>query len=145
MVSGRFAQSLISEMHYVWLPSFFSKCLKFDVDSGYGTKSAEKLFRFWDNSIWIGICKFSESWTGYLPSAVNVLTNTPKFSTETREDTFGINFPQNDEKHEKSALMEIWQVFGTLSHVDCQRVFWNGAFSRVVSPGFSQSLISEIH
>ena len=26
-------------------------------------------------------------------------------------------------KDEKSALMEISQIFGTLSHVDCQRVF----------------------
>ena len=26
-------------------------------------------------------------------------------------------------KHDKSALMEIWQVFGMLSHVDYQSVF----------------------
>ena len=26
-------------------------------------------------------------------------------------------------KHDKIALMEIWQVFGTLSHVDYQSVF----------------------
>ena len=31
-------------------------------------------------------------------------------------------------KHDKTALMEISQVLGTLSHVDCQSVFWSGAF-----------------
>ena len=31
-------------------------------------------------------------------------------------------------KHDKSTLMEISQVFVTLSHVDCQSVFGNGAF-----------------
>ena len=30
-------------------------------------------------------------------------------------------------KHDKSAVMEIWQVFGTLSHVHCQSVFLNSA------------------
>ena len=34
-------------------------------------------------------------------------------------------------KHDKSAPMDISQVFGTLSHVDCQSVLWNGAFQRV--------------
>ena len=32
------------------------------------------------------------------------------------------------EKHYKNALIEILQVFGTLSHVDFQSVFLNGAF-----------------
>ena len=31
-------------------------------------------------------------------------------------------------KHEKSALMEILQVFRTLSHVDIQSMLWNRAF-----------------
>ena len=31
-------------------------------------------------------------------------------------------------RHDKSALMEISQVFWTLWHVECQSVFWNGAF-----------------
>ena len=32
------------------------------------------------------------------------------------------------EKYEKSALMLLLQKFGTLYHVDCQRVFWDGVF-----------------
>ena len=45
--------------------------------------------------------------------------------------------------HDKSALMEISQVFGTLSHVESQRVFHNDAFYRVLRRSFSQSVISE--
>ena len=63
-----------------------------------------------------------------MPSAVNVLTSTPKISPNTRGDILQINFPENDEKHDKRAFMEISQVFGTFSDVDCQSVFWNGAF-----------------
>ena len=36
--------------------------------------------------------------------------------------------PQYDEKFNKSALMKISQVLGTVYYVDCGRVFWNGAF-----------------
>ena len=64
---------------------------------------------------------------GYLASAVNVLRNTPKTSPKSRGGIFGINFPKNDEKHDKSVVMEISQVLGTPSDVDWQCVFWNGA------------------
>ena len=89
------------------------------------TKIWDNIFRFSGNCIWIGSCKFLQSWTGYSASAVNVLTNTPKISPKTTGDIFQINFPENDEKHDKSALTEISQVFGTLWHVDCQSLFWN--------------------
>ena len=52
--------------------------------------------------------------------AVNALTNTAKISLVTMGDIFEINIPENDEKQDKSALMEISQVFDTLSHVDWQ-------------------------
>ena len=39
-------------------------------------------------------------------------------------------------KDDKSALMEIFQVFGTLSHVDYQSVFRKGAFYRWSVEGF---------
>ena len=48
-------------------------------------------------------------------------------------------------KDDKSALMEIFQVFGTLSHVHCESVFRNDALYKVVSRSFSESVISEIH
>ena len=35
-----------------------------------------------------------------------------------------MNFPQNDEKkYDKSAVMEILQIFGIVSHVDCPSAF----------------------
>ena len=46
-------------------------------------------------------------------------------------------------KHDKRTLMEVWKVFGTLSHIDCQSTFRNGAFYRVVYRSFSQSVISD--
>ena len=39
-----------------------------------------------------------------------------------------MGFPENDEKHDKSALKDISLVFGMLSHVDAKSVFWNDAF-----------------
>ena len=91
-------------------------------------KKLRKTFCFADKCIWIRTSKFSQAWTGYMQSEVNVSTNTPKISPNTRGDIFQINFPENDDKHDKSALTEISQVFGTLPHVHCQSLFWNGAF-----------------
>ena len=63
-----------------------------------------------------------------MPSAINVLTNTPKISPHPRGDIFQIKFSENGEKNDKNTLIEILQVFGTLSHVDCERVLLEGAF-----------------
>ena len=57
---------------------FFSKCLKFDVDYWNGTKKSEKVFGFEVSYIWIGGQNFSQSGTGYLSLAVNMLQNTFK-------------------------------------------------------------------
>ena len=51
--------------------------------------------------------------------------------------TLGATFPKSTslrmrEKLDKTALMKISEVFGTFSHVDCQSVFWNDAFKRVL-------------
>ena len=79
-------------------------------------------FRFSNNCIELGAANFLSS-TGYLSSADNVLTNTVKISRNTMGEIFQINIPDNDEKQDKSALLDIWQVFGKLSHADCQSVF----------------------
>ena len=78
--------------------TFFSKCLKCDVDSRNGTKNGENVFSLSENCIWIGSCKFSQPRTGSLPSADNVLINAPGISPNTRADIFQITFPQNDGK-----------------------------------------------
>ena len=108
-------------------------------------KNWENVLRFSDNFICIGSCKFSQSSTGYLPSAVNVLRNTPKISRNSRGDIFQISFYRNDERNDKSALMAISLDFGTLPHVECHSVFRNGGFYRVICRSFPQSVISKIH
>ena len=95
-------KSVISEIHQLWQSSFFSTCLTFYVDSRKGTEKSEKTFGFADNCIWIRSNKYSHSWTGYLASPVNVLTNTPKISPNPTGDIFGMNFPENDEKQVKA-------------------------------------------
>ena len=78
-------------------------------------KIKKGFLRFSDNCICIGSCKFSQSSTGYLSSAGNVLTNTFRILPNTTADVFRINFPQNDEKHDKIALKGhfagIWDTF----------------------------------
>ena len=91
-------------------------------------KKLRKFFQFSDNCIWIGSCKLSQSSTGYLSSAVNVLTNSPKISPIIRGEISKSTSLRMMKKHDKSALMEISEVFGTLSQVYSQSVFWNGAF-----------------
>ena len=40
--------------------------------------------------------------------------------------------PRFMKEYDESALMPVLQEFRTLFQVDCQRVFWNGVFQRVV-------------
>ena len=58
----------------------------------------EKKFRFSDTCIGIRSCEFSQYWTGYLPWAANVFTNSPYISPNTWGDIFQIKFTRKDEK-----------------------------------------------
>ena len=59
----------------------------------------EKIFFcFSGNCIWIKNWKLSQSGTEYLPSAVNVLTITPKISKFKKEDIFHVIYPHSDQK-----------------------------------------------
>ena len=78
--------------------SFFSKCLKFDVDSRNGTKNSERAFGFKDTCIGIGDKKFLEPRKRYFSFAVNVLRNTPKILHITKRYIFQIKLSQSDEK-----------------------------------------------
>ena len=93
-----FSQSVISETHWLWSSSLFSKCLKCDVDSRNEKKNQENFFRFSYTCIWIGSCKFSQYWKRYLSSALNLLRNIPYISSNPRGDIFQNNFPKIDEK-----------------------------------------------
>ena len=72
----------------------------------------EKVFYFSYNSFRIGSGIFSKSWTGYLSSAINMLTNTSKIPPNSRGDIFQLNFNENGEKHGKRPLMKISKHFG---------------------------------
>ena len=59
----------------------------------------------------------------------SMCSETPlRFNISLREIFLKSRSPRVMKKYDESALMEILQEFGTLSHVDCQRVFWNGVF-----------------
>ena len=64
---------------------------------------------------------FGSVWE-FLPSAVNVLTSSPKISDTTKREIFQLTFLRVMEKSDKSALVQPLSVFGTLSHVDCRWV-----------------------
>ena len=78
-------------------------------------KNSEKDFCFSNNCISLGSGKFSQSWTRYLSSAYNVLTNTHKISPNTKGSNFQINFPENDkktwEKCSHGDFASIWDAF----------------------------------
>ena len=103
---------------------FFWKCSKLDLNFE-NPKNWKNIFNFWDNSFWKCCYKLSLLRREYLLSAVNMLTNSPKFSISLR-DTFstlivftGIN------KCGKAAVLQISTVFGPVHHVTCGRVLWN--------------------
>ena len=112
--------------------TFFFKMFKIWFKFQKWNKISEKAFCFKDNCIWIGAGKFSQSGTGYLSLAVNVLGNSHKIQHITEGDISKSGFPRMMKKDEKSAPMLLLQKFGTFQHVDSQRVFWNDNFWRVV-------------
>ena len=55
-----------------------------------------------------------------------------RFNISLREIFFKSGLIRVMEKYDESALIHILQGFGTLLHVDCQMVFGNSVFQRVV-------------
>ena len=77
-------------------------------------------------------CEIPTMLNRIFPIGSQCVTNSPKISPNTRGDISGSTFLIMMKKHDKSAVMEILQLFGTLSRVDFTNVFWNGAFQRVL-------------
>ena len=77
-------------------------------------KKWEKIVGFKDNYISIGEKKFTQSRTGYLSLAVNVLRNTLRFHISLREIFSKSRSPRVMKKYDESALMKILRVSGTL-------------------------------
>ena len=96
-ILSRLSESAITEIHRLWGSSFFWKCSKFNVDLRNAEKIWEKVFCFWDNSIWIGFVKLSLLRREYLSSAVNVLTNSLKIFHSTKTDFSQLNYVHSDQ------------------------------------------------
>ena len=64
-----------------------------------------------DNFIWIGSDKMSLLQGKYLPSAVIVLTNSPKIPHITKRDILELNFPRVMKKYGKRAVVQIQAVY----------------------------------
>ena len=92
-----FSESVILEIKNLWGSSFVSKYLKFNLDFKTAAKNSEKVFCFWDYSIWIGIVKLSLLRTRYFSSAVNVLTNSPKIWQVNMKDIFQLTWSGSDQ------------------------------------------------
>ena len=60
-------------------------------------KIEKKSCIFWDNGVRIGCVNLSLLRREYLSSAVNVLTNTYKALHLTKNDSFRLNYLQNDQ------------------------------------------------
>ena len=61
-------------------------------------KIEKNIFAFQIIAFELVVAKFSQSSTGYLPSGVNALTNTPKKSPNTMGDNSEMNFHKNDKE-----------------------------------------------
>ena len=87
-----YTESVISEIHRLWVWSFFRKSWKFIVDLRNKGKNSEKLFSLWDNCIWSGCVNLCLLRRGYLRSGVSVLTKSLKIFHSTNIDFFQLNY-----------------------------------------------------
>ena len=87
-----FTESVISEIHRLWVWSFFRKCWKFNVDFRNEEKNCEKLFSFSDNSLWIGCFTLSLLRREDLSSGVDLLPNSLKILHRTKIDFLQLNY-----------------------------------------------------
>ena len=107
---------------------FVWKYLKFNADSKNAEKNSEKMFCFWDKSIWIVFIHLSLLLREYLSLAVNVLRKDLKNFHVCKSDfcnsiTFTVISQDN-----KGALIKIESVFLPVYHVACRDVLSNGSF-----------------
>ena len=84
-------------MHWLGGSSFVRKSSKFSADFKKAQENWEKVFCFYDNSIWIGWVNLSVLRRKYLSSAVNVLTNSLKILHSTNIDFLQLNYIQSDQ------------------------------------------------
>ena len=76
-------------------------------------KYPEKVFRFWDKSVWSYWRKFSLFRQEYLSSRVNVLANSLKIYDHSKAAFFQLILPGIHEKNDNSGALLLSAVFGT--------------------------------
>ena len=107
---------------------FVWKCSKFNADSKNAEKNWEKMFFFWDKSIWIVCIHLSLLLREYLSLSVNVLRKGLKNFHKSRSDFCNsITFTVITQDH-KSALIKIDSVFQLVYHVVCRDILSSGEF-----------------
>ena len=87
------SEKIISEISRLWHSSFFSKYCKFLAHFRNAIKNPERVFRFWDNSVWSCCRKFCILRQEHLPPAVNVLANSLKIFNQSKAVFFQLNLP----------------------------------------------------
>ena len=120
-----FSESVISKIKNLRGLSFFPK---FNLDFKNAAQNWEKMFCFWGNCIRIDIVKVSLLRTGYLKSASNVLTSSPKTWHANKRDFFRLNWLAVINKYDKSAKIITLTVFGHVYHVPFRFILWNATF-----------------
>ena len=124
---------------------FFWKFSKFNAASKDAEKTPEKMFCFWDKSIWIICIYLSLLLREYLSLAVIVLRKGLKNFHECKSNFYNsITFTMITQD-DKGALIKIESVFRTVHHVACREVLSNGSFSAFIQARLSWLVISEIH
>ena len=87
-------------------------------------KIREKYSNWWDNNAWSCYGNFSQLWRKYMWSAENVLPNSAKISDLTKREVFfsslRLDLMQNSDK---TAGVQVSEVFGTREHVDSGGMF----------------------
>ena len=91
-------QSIISEIHWLWMSSSFSKFLKFDEEFKNWHKNRETVFSFLDNCICYSTCRFQIKQTEYLWSAVYVLIKTCTISNNNKREVSQVRFAQSEKE-----------------------------------------------
>ena len=76
-------------------------------------KNPEKVFRFWDKSVWSCWRKFSILRNEYLSSAVSVLANSLKIFDQGKAMFFQLNLPEIRGKKDNNGALLLSVVFGT--------------------------------
>ena len=107
---------------------FFWKCSKFNADSKNAEKTPEKMFCFWDKSIWIVSIHLSLLLRKYLSSAVNVLRKRLKNFHVAKSDFCKSITSTVIAQADKDALSKIESVFRPVDHVAFRDVLWNWSF-----------------